>query len=126
MSIWQIWVLYCFKIIMLTWNEIKKDMSSWKKLQMLLLGEFVINMNVLLRMLFLFQIIPVLTIDVLFKQRQKDISKFVQRDEKLWVKYKMLQDAKERVGLGLPDLKFYFAACCLAWIKYWMTLRNIK
>lgn len=35
---------------------------------------------------------------------------------------KILQDAKERGGLGLPDLKLYFAACCLAWMKEWELL----
>lgn len=38
--------------------------------------------------------------------------------EKPGVKYKLLQDAKERGGLGLPDLKLHFIACCLMWIIY--------
>ena len=37
---------------------------------------------------------------------------------------KILQDAKERGGLGLPDLKAYFSACFLMWMKDWMSLKN--
>lgn len=40
------------------------------------------------------------------------------------IKYKVLQDGKERGRLGLPDLKFYFATYCPAWVKEWMLLRN--
>lgn len=40
------------------------------------------------------------------------------------VKYKILADAKDRGGLGLPDFKLYFAACCLVWMKEWILLRN--
>lgn len=36
---------------------------------------------------------------------------------KTLIKYKVLQDTKERGGLDLPNLKLYFSACCLAWIK---------
>lgn len=40
------------------------------------------------------------------------------------VKYKLLQDAKEKGWLAFPNLKLYFEACCLVWIKDWMTLKN--
>lgn len=39
-----------------------------------------------------------------------------------WVKCKLLQDAKERGGLDLPDFKLYFVSCCLVWMK--ALLRN--
>jgi len=35
----------------------------------------------------------------------------------------VLQIAKGRGGLGLSDLKLYFAVC-LVWMKEWMLLRN--
>lgn len=40
------------------------------------------------------------------------------------IKYKLLQNAKERGGLELPDLKLYFEACCLVWTKVWVILKN--
>lgn len=39
-------------------------------------------------------------------------------------KYKILKDAKDRGGLGLPDFKLYFAANCLVWMKDRVLLRN--
>lgn len=66
-----------------------------------------IKINILPRMLFLFQ--TTLT-DVAFKQWQKDISKFVSQGKKTRIKYQVLQDTKERRGLGLSNLKLYFAA----------------
>lgn len=39
------------------------------------------------------------------------------------VMYKVLQDTKERGELGLPDLKLYFAACCLGWVQECLLLR---
>ncbi|XP_061495705.1 calcyphosin-2 isoform X3 [Rhineura floridana] len=60
------------------WTEIKKDLLKWDKLQLSLMGRIsVIKMNVLPRMMFLFQTIPVISSDLPFKQWQKDISKFV-------------------------------------------------
>lgn len=43
---------------------------------------------------------------------------------KKWVKCEILPDTKEQGGLGLPDLKLYFAACNLVWVKVWVLLRN--
>lgn len=44
--------------------------------------------------------------------------------QKTRIKSKFLQDAKERGGLGLPNLKVYFGACCLLWMKERITLEN--
>ena len=109
------------------WNEVKKDLARWKNLNLSLLGRIsVIKMNVLPRMLFLFQTIPIITADAIFKQWQRDISNFIWQGKKPRIKFKSLQDAKERGGLGLPDLKLYFKACCLMWIRDWIMLENQK
>lgn len=47
----------------------------------------------------------------------KDPSKIVWKGKNARVKMKYLQDAKERGGLALPNLKLYFEATCLTWIK---------
>lgn len=77
----------------------------------------VIKMNVLSEMLFLFQTLLIFMTDVTFKQRQKDVSKFIWQGREMRIKYKLLQGMKERGGLGLPDLKLYFDASCLVWMK---------
>lgn len=35
-------------------------------------------------------------------------------------------NVKERGGLQMPNLKLYFEATCLSWIKDWITLSNKK
>ena len=78
------------------WSDVKKDLLRWEKLQLSMMGQIsVIKMNVLPRMLFLFQTILILTTDLPFKQWQKDISKFIWQGKKPRIKYKLLQDAKE-------------------------------
>ena len=109
------------------WNEIKLDLERWRKLQLSLLGRIsTIKMNVLPKMLFLFQTLPILANEKIFKLWQKDISKFIWQGKKPRIKFKLLQDAKERGGLGLPDFKLYSEACCFLWIREWLTLENQK
>lgn len=55
-------ILNCFKIIIYSSRMIKKDLIKWGKLLLSLLGIFsVIQINVVSKMLFLFQILPILT-----------------------------------------------------------------
>lgn len=37
--------------------------------------------------------------------------------KKAGIKYKLVQDTKERGSLGLPNFKLCFAACCLVWMN---------
>lgn len=50
---------------------------------------------------------------VFLKQWQKEISKLNGKGEKKTprIKYKLLQDAKEREDLDLPDLKLFLLFC---------------
>uniref|UniRef100_A0A8D0KPQ6 Reverse transcriptase n=1 Tax=Salvator merianae TaxID=96440 RepID=A0A8D0KPQ6_SALMN len=97
------------------WSQIKQDLERWSKLKLSLLGRIsVLKMNVLPRMMFFFQSIP----------WQKDLTRFIWQGKKPRIRFKLMQDAKERGGLGLPNLKLYFAACCLSWIAKWFWLRD--
>lgn len=90
------------------WNEIKKYFARWEKLKLSLMGRIsVIKMNVLSKMLFLSQTIPILVSDSPFQQWHGDILKFIWQGKRLRAKHKILQDAKERGGPDLPDLKVY-------------------
>lgn len=117
---------YCLEITMLRHGlKFLKDTLRWEKRKLSLLGRiYVIKMKVLPRMTFMFQIIPILTMDTPFKQWQKDISKFVRQVEKAQVELQLMQDAKTSSGLGLPDLRVNFATFCLELLKGWVTLRN--
>uniref|UniRef100_A0A670JIK0 Reverse transcriptase domain-containing protein n=1 Tax=Podarcis muralis TaxID=64176 RepID=A0A670JIK0_PODMU len=108
-----------------TWTEVKKDLEIWSNLKLSLLGRIaVIKMNVLPRMLFLFQTLQILDKMDCFKKWQKDISKFVWQGKKPRIKFKILTDAKERGGFALPDFKSYYEAAAFCWLKDWLLLEN--
>uniref|UniRef100_A0A8D0KLK4 Reverse transcriptase domain-containing protein n=1 Tax=Salvator merianae TaxID=96440 RepID=A0A8D0KLK4_SALMN len=107
------------------WSQVKQDLEIWSKLKLSLLGRIsVLKMNVLPRVMFLFQSIPIIIKDEVFKKWQKDLTSFIWQGKKPRIRFKLMQDAKERGGLGLPNLKLYFAACCLSWIVKWFWLRD--
>uniref|UniRef100_A0A670IQP0 Reverse transcriptase domain-containing protein n=1 Tax=Podarcis muralis TaxID=64176 RepID=A0A670IQP0_PODMU len=109
------------------WKGIKKDLEVWGKLQMSFWGRIaIIKMNVLPRMLFLFQNIPVIKGTKIFKEWQRGISKFIWQGKKPRIKFKLLTDVKERGGFALPDLKLYYEASCLCWLKLWIKLENTE
>lgn len=77
------------------------------------------------KILYLFQNIPIIK-EMKKIEWQKGLSKFIWQDKKPKEKFKVMCDVKERGGMQVPNLKIYFEAVCLAWIKEWMTLDNKK
>lgn len=63
------------------------------------------------------------TFSLVIETQQNNIS-LCGKGKKSQAKYKVLQNANERWELCLPDLKVYFAACCLVSMKKWALLRN--
>uniref|UniRef100_A0A670JD11 Reverse transcriptase domain-containing protein n=1 Tax=Podarcis muralis TaxID=64176 RepID=A0A670JD11_PODMU len=107
------------------WSEIKKDLETWSRLKLSLLGRIAaVKMNVLPKMLFLFQTLQVVGRVECFGKWQKDISKFVWQGKKPRIKFKILTDAKERGGFALPDLRLYYEAAAFCWMKVWLLLEN--
>uniref|UniRef100_A0A670IZE6 Reverse transcriptase domain-containing protein n=1 Tax=Podarcis muralis TaxID=64176 RepID=A0A670IZE6_PODMU len=107
------------------WKGVKKDIESWGRLKTSFWGRIaIIKMSVLPKMLFLFQNIPIIRGTKIFKEWQKVISKFIWQGKKPRIQYKLLTDVKERGGFALPDLKLYFEAACLCWIRTWIKLED--
>lgn len=110
-----------------TWKKIREDMIRWNNQKLSLIGRIaVIKMNVLPRMSYLFQTIPIVKKKENFDKWRKDITNFVWSGRKPRIKYKILVDAKERGGLQLPDLQLYHETCCLVWVREQILLRNKK
>lgn len=103
-------------------KQIQKDIVRWEILPLSLLGRIeVIKMNLLPRFLFLFQSLPVNVPISVFNMLDKLISKFIWQKKKPRIKFKTLLLPKDKGGLGLPNLKYYYWAAQLtavvAWIK---------
>jgi hypothetical protein len=109
------------------WNNVKRDMESWKKLQLSFLGRIAaVKMNILPKFLFLFQMIPILKKDDSLEEWQRGINKFVWAGKKPRVKLKIIQDERERGGLKMPNLKLYYDAVALSAISYWLNMVDAR
>uniref|UniRef100_A0A670K5V5 Reverse transcriptase domain-containing protein n=1 Tax=Podarcis muralis TaxID=64176 RepID=A0A670K5V5_PODMU len=107
------------------WKEIRKDLEVWGKLKLSFWGRInTIKMNVLPRMQFLFQTIPIIKGSQIFKEWQRVLSRYIWQGKKPRIQYKLLTDIKERGGFALPDLKLYYEASGLCWLKEWVKLVN--
>lgn len=103
-------------------KQIKNDLIRWEILPLSLLGRIeVIRMNLLPRFLFLFQSLPVSVPISEFNKIDKLISKFIWQKKKPRIKFKTLLLPKEKGGLGLPNLKYYYWAAQLNAIVAWTT-----
>lgn len=102
--------------------EIKKDMERWEVLPLTLTGRVeTIRMNILPRLLFLFQSLPIMVPGSTFKMLNKSITKFLWQNKKARIKYKTILSPKDKGGLNLPNLKNYYWAAQLRALILWMT-----
>lgn len=104
-----------------------KDLQIWNKLKLSLLGHIaVIKMNVLPKLMFLFQALPIISKLVILGKWQKVLVNFIWAGKKAQIKMKALWNLKEKGGLQLPNLRLYFEAVSFSWIQEWILLENKK
>lgn len=102
-------------------KEIKKDLNRWDMLPLSLLGRTeCVRMNILPRLLFLFQSLPVFVPQSTFKLLEKMISKFIWQNKRPRIRLKMLMSGREKGGLGLPNLRLYYWAVQIRAIVAWI------
>lgn len=104
-------------------TKIKEDIERWKLIPFTTLATRVevIKMNVLPRLLFLFQNLPVEIQNKEFIEWDRFISRYIWQGKKPRVKYKTLQLPKRSGGLALPCFRSYYQA---AQIKILVNLCN--
>ena len=101
-------------------KEIKKDLHKWNLLPLSFLGRIEsVRMNILPRLLFLFQSLPIAVPPSLFKLIENIISKFIWQNRRPRIRLKILMSAKVKGGLGLPNMKMYYWAAQLRAVVAW-------
>lgn len=95
-------------------DQINKDLLLWSKFQLLLLGRIAaIKMNVLPKILFLFQNLPILSSIKMINDLDKNITKFIWQNKKVRLRAKYLQDIMGKGGFALPNWLLYYQAASL-------------
>lgn len=106
-------------------DQIKSDLARWEILPLSLFGRIeTIRMNILPRLLFLFQALPVWIPAAVFKSLDKMMSTFIWQKRKPRIKWKMLSYPKDQGGLNLPNLKHYYWAAQLNGMVEWIKQDN--
>ena len=104
-----------------TWNSINQDLLKWSKCQFSWSARMsIIKMNILPRLNFLFQSLPLDINEKTLLNWQSVINKFIWNHRRPRVSFKILQDEKMRGGLKVPNIKLYYHAAKLVWILDWI------
>lgn len=85
-------------------QDMQKDLEKWDKLQLSLMDRItMIKMNVIRRVLFLFQTIPIILKQSFLQDLNKMVMNFIWQGKKPRIHLKAMQDLKYKAGFGLPD-----------------------
>lgn len=108
-------------------NQIKSDLQKWSQIAHTWLGRIgVVKMNILPRLLFLFQMIPFGIPVGFFGVVSSLIGLYVWNRRRPRLARSLLTRSKRDGGLALPDLKRYFLATVLSRISDWKYHKNSK
>ena len=101
-------------------SHLKEDLDRWASLPLDLGNRIMtIKTNILPRLLYLFQSLPICVPDSQFREWDKIISRFIWNGKFPRVRYKTLQLPKYSGGMGLPRLKDYYLAAQIRPLLLW-------
>lgn len=108
-------------------DQIKLDLKRWDSLPLSLVGRVeTIKMNVLPRLLFLFQSLPLFLPKSFFKCLDKIISSFIWAGKIPKVNKTILQRNKRDGGLALPNFLFYYWSANISKIFLWCNAPEVN
>uniref|UniRef100_A0A3P8SZA0 Reverse transcriptase domain-containing protein n=1 Tax=Amphiprion percula TaxID=161767 RepID=A0A3P8SZA0_AMPPE len=102
-------------------QEISRDLDRWSTLPLSLLGRIEsLRMNIIPKLLYLFQMLPIDIPKSTFDKLDRLFSKFIWQGRRPRVRLKTLQLPKSHGGLKLPHLRHYFWAAQLRPLTIWI------
>ena len=101
--------------------RIQKDFERWSLLNLSLIARVnSVKMNILPRLSYLFQCIPLFLPQSFFRKLDSRISDFIWNKKVPRLRKQYLQRPKSLGGLALPNLRFYYWATNIRTLKYWL------
>uniref|UniRef100_A0A8C5WLI0 Reverse transcriptase domain-containing protein n=1 Tax=Leptobrachium leishanense TaxID=445787 RepID=A0A8C5WLI0_9ANUR len=102
------------------WTEITRDLAEWKATRVSWLGKIsIIKMNVLPRLLYLFQTLPIYVPPAFFRMIRTECSRFIWSATRARIDFRTLTRPKTAGGLAVPDFQLYYQAAHLLRIVEW-------
>lgn len=100
---------------------IYEDLQRWSAVPLSLLGRVqCVRMNILPRLLYPFQMLPIEIPNNVFAKLEKQISTFIWAGQRPIIKYKTLQLMKTDGGVCLPNFKYYYWEAQLKPTETWL------
>lgn len=101
-------------------QKIRSDIQRWSTYPLDLTNRInVVKMNILPRLLYLFQSLPIDIPTKQFIEWDRMLSRFIWEGKRPRVRFSTLQLPKDKGGMALPNLKFYFYAAQLRFVCCW-------
>lgn len=106
-------------------KKITSDLDRWSMLPLSMAGRIEsIRMNILPRLMFLFQVLPLTPPRSMFTLLDRLTSRFIWQGRRPRVRYKVLQLQKSQGGWALPNFRYYWLACQLRAMTVWISDRS--